>query len=63
MLKPRLTDNIEDIQMQIKTQTKTIPVELKTSIFNEKRKPNRKDWNEGTTLNPQDTIMSKSLSL
>ena len=61
MLKTLLTDDKKDIQMRLKTQMKTIPVELKTSIFTEKKEPNRKDWNEGIILHPQDTIMSKSL--
>ena len=61
VLKARLTDNMESIQMQLKTQTKTTPVELKTSTISGKIEPVFKDWNEGTILHPQDTIMSKSL--
>ena len=62
MLKTRLTDNMESIQMQLKTRTKTTPVELKTSIISGgKIEPNLNDWNKCTTLNPQDTIMSRSL--
>lgn len=61
VLTTRLTDNIEAIQMQLKFRTKAIFVEVKTSIIGEKTEPSLKDWKEGTTLNPEDTIMSKSL--
>lgn len=61
MLKTRLTDNMEAIQMQIKARTEAISVELKTPIVSNCAESSLKDWNECTTLNPQDTIMSKSL--
>ena len=60
-LKVRLNDKMETIQAQIKNQTKYTPLEVKTSVINEGTKPEKRDWNEGTILKSEDTIMSKNL--
>ena len=60
-LKVRLNDKMETIQMQIENQTKHTPLEVKTAIVNESTTPNQNDWNEGSILKSEDTIMSKNL--
>ena len=60
-LKVRLNDNLETIQTQIRNQTKHTPLKVKTAFVNEGTTPNQSDWNEGTILKSEDTIMSKNL--
>ena len=61
VLKMRLTDNMNSIQMQLKTRAKITPVQLKKSIISKGSVPNLDTWNEGTILHPEDTFMSGSL--
>ena len=58
-LKVRLNDKLETIQMQIENQTNYTPLEVKTSII-EGTLPGKRDWNEGTILKSEDTLMSRN---
>ena len=61
ILKRLLTDNIEQIRMQLTEQTKLTRMELRGHIIDKNTKPNEKNWNEGISLESEDTIMSKEL--
>lgn len=61
VLKVRLNDNIEKIQLQLKRLTDFTTIKLKACTIDQHTKPNKKDWHEGTTLKPEDTIISKNL--
>lgn len=60
-LRVRLTDNIENIERQLKERTNSTNVVLKTCIVAQNTTPNRQNWNEGKTLQSTDTIISTSL--
>jgi ubiquitin len=60
VLQVRLTDNMEKIKVYLKRLNLTI-TELKSFIINQKAKPSKKNWNEGTTLKSEDTIVSCQL--
>jgi ubiquitin len=61
VLRVCLTNNMEKIIMQLKEQLKVTNIEIKTCLVYQHIKPNRKDWNEGTALKSEDTIMSSQL--
>jgi hypothetical protein len=61
VLKVRLNDTIEKIEMHLKKRHKCTKIELKSCIINQNEKPNTKDWDEGTILKSEDTIMSCQL--
>jgi hypothetical protein len=61
VLRVRITDTMEKIKMHLKEQQKIINVELKSFIINPDAKPNEKDWDKGTTLESESTIMSGQL--
>jgi hypothetical protein len=61
VLRVMLMDNMEKIKLRIKEQHGFNNVELKLSAINGYTAPNEKDWNDGTILNLEDTIMSSRL--
>jgi len=61
VLRVRLSDNMEKIKVYLKEQEKVTNIELKSIIINENVKPNGKDWEEGTILKSEDTILSGQL--
>jgi hypothetical protein len=61
VLRVLLTDNVEKIKLRIKEQHGFANVELRLSAINGYTPPNEKDWNDGTTLKLEDTIMSSRL--
>jgi hypothetical protein len=61
VLRVRLSDNMEKIKVYLKEQQKVVNIELKSFIINQNVKPNRKNWEEGTILKSEDTIMSGQL--
>ena len=60
-LEARLTDNMANIQMQIKGRTNQTLIELKACIIEKNSRPTQMNWDAGTTLTSEDTIMSKHL--
>jgi hypothetical protein len=56
-----LMDNLEKIKTQILEQQHFTNIESKLCMINEDKYPNEKYWNEGTTLNLDDTVMSRQL--
>ncbi|CAF3653235.1 unnamed protein product [Rotaria sp. Silwood1] len=61
ILRVLLTDNIDNIKLQLKQQQQFTSIELKLLIINENTRPNKESWNEGRTLKSDDTIMSCQL--
>ena len=61
VLKARLTDTMESILTNLKNQTNFTDIELREYVMDENTPPKEKEWNEGTKLKPEDTIMSKDL--
>jgi hypothetical protein len=61
VLRVLLTDNVEKIKLRIKEQHGFANVELRLSATNTYTPSNEKDWNDGTTLKLEDTIMSSRL--
>ncbi len=47
--------------MHLNERRKFPNIELKSFIINPDAKPNEKDWDKGTTLEPESTIMSGQL--
>jgi ubiquitin/uncharacterized membrane protein YgcG len=60
VLQVHLTDNMEKIKVYLKQENPTI-TELKSFIINQHAEPSKKNWEEGTTLKSEDTIMSSQL--
>jgi hypothetical protein len=58
ILRVLLTDDLERIKLRIKEQQHFTNLELKLSTTDKKTGPTEKDWNEGTLLKSEDTIMS-----
>jgi hypothetical protein len=61
VLRLRLSDNMEKINIHLKKRQKCTNIELKSCIINPDAEPNEKDWDEGKTLKLEDTIMSGQL--
>ena len=61
MLRVRLNDNRENIQLQMKKQTNSTNMELRICVIDENTTPNEKNWNEGEIFKSTDTIMSLNL--
>jgi hypothetical protein len=61
VLKVLLTDDLEKIKLRIKEQQHFTNLELKLSTTDKTTGPTEKDWNEGTLLKSEDTIMSCQL--
>jgi hypothetical protein len=61
ILKVLLMDNMEKIKTEIAKRRCFMNIELKAHINNEDTKPNDIDWNEGKSLQSNDTIMSSRL--
>lgn len=61
VLKARLTDNMENILSNLKKQTNFTDIEFRRCILNQDAPPTHKNWNEGTILKSEDTVMSKDL--
>jgi hypothetical protein len=61
VLQVMLMDNMDKIKLRIKEQHGFANVELRLSAINGYTPPNEKDWNDGTTLKLEDTIMSSRL--
>ena len=57
----RLNDNIEKIQLRLKRLTDLTSIRFKACTIDENTKPRKENWNEGTKLKPEDTIISKNL--
>ena len=58
ILKVSLMDNMEKIKAEIGKRRCCMNIELKAHINNENTKPNDIDWNDGKSLQSNDTIMS-----
>jgi hypothetical protein len=56
-----LTDNMEKIKMRIKKPRKYVYIELRLFTINENAGPNTMNWDAGTTLQLEDSIMSSKL--
>jgi len=56
-----LMDSMEKIKMQILEQEHFTNIELKLCMINKNKYPEEKNWNEGTILKSEDTIMSRQL--
>jgi hypothetical protein len=61
ILRVLLTDDLERIKLRIKEQQHFTNLELKLSTTDKTTGPTEKDWNEGTLLKSEDTIMSCQL--
>jgi hypothetical protein len=61
VLDVQVMDNMEKVKMQINKRTHSTNMELKLCTKNQNANLNNNDWNEGTTLNTEDTIMSCQL--
>ena len=61
VLRVRLNDNSEDIQLQLNKQTNLTNIELKICVIDENTTPNEKNWIESELFQPTDTIMSANL--
>ena len=61
VLKACLTDTMENILINLKKQTNFTDIEFRAWILNENTPPKEKNWNKGTKLKSEDTIMSKDL--
>ena len=61
MLRVRLNDNRENIQLQMKKQTNSTNMEMRICVIDENTTPNEKNWNEGEIFKSTDTIMSLNL--
>lgn len=61
VIQVRLSDNMEKIERYIKERQIYTTINLKSSIVNQNIQPTKKDWNEGTALKSEDTIMSAQL--
>jgi len=61
ILRVLLTDDLERIKLRIKEQQHFTNLELKLSSTDKTTGPTEKDWNEGTLLKSEDTIMSCEL--
>jgi hypothetical protein len=60
-LEVQVMDNMEKVKMQINKLTHSTNMELKLWTRHQNENPNKNDWNEGTTLKTEDTIMSCQL--
>jgi hypothetical protein len=58
ILRVSAMDTMEKIKMQIKELRHFIHIELKLCMINDNAHPNETDWNEGETLNSEDTVMA-----
>ena len=61
VFKARLADTVENILTNLKKQTNFTDIELRGCIMDQDTRPKEKNWNEGTILKSEDTIMSKDL--
>jgi len=59
VLRVMVTDSIEKVKEQLKKHREFDNIELKSCITN--AQPNEENWNEGTILKSEDTIMSRQL--
>ena len=57
-----LMDNMEKLKRQIKEQEDVDNLDLRFCTIKEKGPPKEKNWNEGTKLKPEDSIMSCRLN-
>jgi hypothetical protein len=61
VLRVCVTDTMEKIKMHLNERREFPNIELKSFIINPDAKPNEKDWDKGTTLGSESTIMSGQL--
>lgn len=61
VLHVRLNDNMERIKLYLEKQKNCTITQLKSFTINKNGEPNRQNWHEGTTLKPEDTIISCQL--
>ena len=61
VLRSRLTDNMEKITMNLKERHKCTNLELKSCTIDSNQRPSENNWNEGTILKSEDTVMSGQL--
>ena len=55
------TDNVDKIKIQIKDFQKFPGIELRLATINQNTEPNKMDWEKGTILHLEDSIMSCKL--
>jgi hypothetical protein len=61
ILRVLLMDSLEKIKTQMKKFHQFDNIELKSYITNSNEQPNEENWNEGTLLKSEDTILSSQL--